>query len=458
MTKDMTEGNPLKLILIFWLPLMAGSIFQQLYNMTDTVIVGRLIGVEALAGVGATGSINFLVIGFVMGLTGGFGIPIAQSFGAGDIPMLRKRVAHSIYLCIIGSAVLTALTMLTTRPLLELMQTPEDIFADAYTYIIIIFAGITATMFYNMFSTIMRSLGDSRTPLIFLTIGSLVNVGLDFLFIGGFKMGVGGASLATVISQAVSAALCLIYILRNLEILRIENKEELKEIKPSFGVSLNMLFSGIPMALQFSITAVGSIILQSAVNTFGSSVVASVTAASKLSMLVTGPMECLGITMATYSGQNLGAGKYKRIRHGIVLSTVLALIFSLIAFGIVALFGVSLSKLFLVGDPGKIDEITVTLKQILFVNGAFYFPLGVLLAYRNALQGLGFGVLAMTAGIFEMIARTAVAFLLVIPLGFDAICFANPAAWTAACVLLVPGIIYALKKLKRLIPEETAAE
>ena len=305
MTKEMTTGKPYKLILSFALPMIFGNVFQQLYNMVDTIIVGKYVGVDALAAVGSTGAINFLVIGFALGICSGFSIPVAQSFGAGNHSQMRKYVANSIYLSVIASIILTVSTMLLTGPILRITNTPEEIYDDAYRYIIVIFAGISATIFYNMLSGILRALGDSKTPLVFLGISSVLNIILDLTFIIVFKWGVFGASFATVISQGISALLCLFYTIKNYDILRFDSFE----LKPDLEKMKKLVVIGVPMALQFSITAIGSIILQSAVNTLGKTAVASMTAAIKIQTVAVGPMESMGITMATYCGQNRGAGK-----------------------------------------------------------------------------------------------------------------------------------------------------
>ena len=324
MTKEMTTGKPYKLILSFALPMIFGNVFQQLYNMVDTIIVGKYVGVDALAAVGSTGAINFLVIGFALGICSGFSIPVAQSFGAGNHSQMRKYVANSIYLSVIASIILTVSTMLLTGPILRITNTPEEIYDDAYRYIIVIFAGISATIFYNMLSGILRALGDSKTPLVFLGISSVLNIILDLTFIIVFKWGVFGASFATVISQGISALLCLFYTIKNYDILRFDSFE----LKPDLEKMKKLVVIGVPMALQFSITAIGSIILQSAVNTLGKTAVASMTAAIKIQTVAMGPMESMGITMATYCGQNRGARKYSRITAGIGQSIAMTMVYS----------------------------------------------------------------------------------------------------------------------------------
>ena len=315
MTKDMTQGNPMKLIVGFALPLLFGFLFQQFYNLVDTVIVGRFLGVNELAGVGATGSVNFLVIGFCMGVCNGFSIPVAHKFGAGDYKGMRKYVANSAWLGIAFSVVLTTVTVVFCRPILELMKTPEDIIDFSYDYIVIIFAAIPFTFLYNIVSGVIRALGDSKTPVIFLVISSIVNIGLDLFFIITFKMGVAGAAWATAIAQAVAGIGCTWYMVKKFEILHIQKDE--------WAFNAHMMGSlcamGVPMGLQYSITAIGSVILQTATNTLGSSAVAAVTAAGKVCNFLACPYDAMGSTMATYGGQNVGAGKLERLDKGLWL-------------------------------------------------------------------------------------------------------------------------------------------
>jgi len=430
MVRDMTEGKPLKLILTFCIPLVMGNLFQQLYNMVDSIIVGQFIGVGALAAVGATGSLNFMVLGFATGLCSGFSIPVAQCFGAGDHVEMRRHVANAMYLAIGAAVLLTAGTMIFTPGLLRLMNTPEDIYQDSYHYIIIIFAGISVTMLYNILAGFLRALGDSRTPLYFLIIASVLNIFLDLLFILAFHMGVSGAALATVISQGVSAVLCLIFIRRRFRILRFERSE----LAPSLTRMKRLTGIGVPMALQFSITAIGSIILQAAVNSLGSGVVAAVTASGKIQGVVTQPLETMGITIATFCGQNLGAGKLDRIHQGIRQSTVVQLIYSAVFCVLMGTCGGYIALLFI--DSSE-TLILSQVSQFLRINGFFYPILGILFVLRYGLQGLGYSFLPMLAGACELAARCTIAFCLVGVFQFDAICFANPAAWVAADILLI---------------------
>lgn len=447
-TRDMTIGKPYKLILAFAIPMVLGNVFQQLYNMVDTVIVGKYVGVNALAGVGSTGAISFLVVGFALGVCSGFSIPIAQEFGAGNYKKMRKYIAHTVYLCIATTIVLTVVTMLTTKPLLRLMNTPEEIFSDAYNYIIVIFAGIGATIFYNMLSGILRAVGDSRSPLVFLIISSILNVGLDIVFIITFNMGVFGAGLATIISQAVSAILCLIYMVKNYDILRFEKDE----LKFDMEYIRNLSSNGYPMAFQFSITAVGSIILQSAVNTLGTYSVAAVTAALKIQTVAMGPMESLGIAMATYCGQNKGAGKIERINKGIRQSLVIQMIYCTIACLAVCLLGGAMTTLFIDTQntaPEALEQITSLSSYYLIINGVFYPLLGILFIIRNSLQGMGYSMLPLLAGVSELAARSFVAIGFISTAGFTAAALASPVAWILADVVVVTTYALKLRQMKQ---------
>lgn len=447
MIRDMTKGKPVPIILGFAIPLLLGNIFQQFYNMADSIIVGRFVSVNALAAVGSTGSLNFMVIGFVLGICSGFCVPVSQQFGAGNIKEMRKFVANGIYLCIAFIIVLTAVTMLFTRQILELLNTPADILDDAYSYIIIIFGGIAIIMVYNYLACVLRAMGDSKTPLYFLAIASVVNVALDLLFVIVFKMGVSGAGLATVIAQAVSASLCVIYIIKNYPVLRFKKDE----LNPSPAHMLKLIRIGVPMALQFSITAIGSLIMQTAINSLGTAAVASVTAGNRISMLMCQPMETIGITMATFCGQNRGANKLHRIRKGISISLKMEMIYCAFAGLILWFFGKNLAMIFIDGSETAIlDNVSFMLK----VLAVSYPTLGALFVLRNSLQGMGFSFLPMFAGVSELVARTGVAFLFVGSFGFAAVTLSGPAAWLFADFLLIPAYFILIKKLAKILRKD----
>ncbi len=441
MTKDLTSGSPLKVILMFTLPLVLGNLFQQFYALADTIIVGRFCGVSALASVGATGSVNYLILGFVIGVCNGFAIPIAQLFGARDYKDLRRHVANAAWLCIAGSVVLTVATVALTRPMMELMQTPDDILDGAVVYIGWIFAGIPFIFLYNMVAAIMRALGDSKTPLYFLILTSALNIGLDLLFIIPFHMGVLGAALATDISQVISGVLSFAYLRRKFGVLKME-KGDIAYSKKACG---RLLGIGVPMGLQCSITAIGSVIMQWAVNVLGSTAVAAVTAAGKTQSLLTVPLESVGTAMATYAGQNLGASRMDRVRHGVNRALLIILVYALASAFILHFTDVQIMSLFL--DTAKEVDIVNMGREYLFWNSVFFIPLGALIVWRYTIQGLGFSTLAMMAGVAEMVARTAVAIVLVPILGYFGAELSNPAAWVAACLFLYPAYKWTCRQL-----------
>ena len=441
MTKDLTSGSPLKVILMFTLPLVLGNLFQQFYALADTIIVGRFCGVSALASVGATGSVNYLILGFVIGVCNGFAIPIAQLFGARDYKDLRRHVANAAWLCIAGSVVLTVATVALTRPMMELMQTPDDILDGAVVYIGWIFAGIPFIFLYNMVAAIMRALGDSKTPLYFLILTSALNIGLDLLFIIPFHMGVLGAALATDISQVISGVLSFAYLRRKFGVLKME-KGDMAYSKKACG---RLLGIGVPMGLQCSITAIGSVIMQWAVNVLGSTAVAAVTAAGKTQSLLTVPLESVGTAMATYAGQNLGASRMDRVRQGVNRALLIILVYALASAFILHFTDVQIMSLFL--DTAKEVDIVNMGREYLFWNSVFFIPLGALIVWRYTIQGLGFSTLAMMAGVAEMVARTAVAIVLVPILGYFGAELSNPAAWVAACLFLYPAYKWTCRQL-----------
>ena len=440
MTKDMTSGNPLKLIIGFAIPMFLGMLFQQFYSMVDTVIVGKFLGVGPLAGVGSTSSLNFLVIGFCTGVCNGFAIPVSQMFGAKRDSELRRFVANSAWLCVIFSVVITTAIVACCRPLLTPMHTPEDIFEYAYVYIVIIFLGIPTTFLYNVTAAIIRSLGDSRSPVVFLAIASGFNIVLDIVFIVAFHMGVEGPALATVISQGISGLLSLFYMKKKFEILRI-SKEEWK-MRGSYMKTL--CYMGIPMGLQYSVTAIGTLVIQAAINGFGSMTVAGVTAAQRINAFISCPIEAIGATMAPYSGQNMGAGKLDRVGKGLRDASLLGFVISAVLFVFVLLTGKQLSLLFL--DTADAQVVAYSYRFLVF-TAAGYCLLVLVNTVRFTIQGMGFSVFAITSGVLEMIARS-LAGLVVVPLiGYTGICLAHPMAWIFADAFLIPAFFYCKKKI-----------
>lgn len=442
--KDMTVGSPIRLILGFAIPLFFGMLFQQFYNLMDMIIVGKFLGAKALAAVGSTGSINFMIIGFCMGVCNGFAIPVAQRFGAKDEKMLRQFVANSVWLAIGFAAVMTLAVSLLCRNILVWMDTPGDIFEGAYQYIIVIFIGIPATYLYNLLSGIIRSLGDSRSPLIFLVISSVLNIGLDIVAILVFHMGVAGAAWATVLSQLISGILCLFYMRRKFPILKIQRDEW----KIRGNCIARLCSMGIPMGLQYSITAIGSVILQTAVNGLGSTVVASMTAGGKISMFFCCPFDAFGSTMATYAGQNVGACKLERVTKGMIQCSLVAAAYSVLAAVVLIGFGNKLALLFV--DDTEV-EIIRNVGEFLRWNSLFYIPLALVNIVRFSIQGLGFGKLAIFAGVAEMVGRSIVGFGFVPLFGFTAACLASPIAWILADVFLLPAYRYCIRKLESIM-------
>lgn len=443
MVTDLTKGKPFKMILSFCLPLMGGQIFQQLYNMVDSIIVGRFCGTAELSAVGATGSLTFMVIGFVMGCCTGFGIPISQAFGEKDFVKLRKIYANSIYVTFALVALLTTITTLCVGGVLKVMNTPDSIYKMCFDYISIIFYGLIATYFYNLFASVMRALGDSKTPLCLLIFSSVLNIGLDLFFVIVLKMSVKGVAYATVIAQGISAILAYIIVKRKFDVLRFEKGERAFDIK-SIG---KLLYNGIPMALQISVTAVGSIILQSAVNSFGENVIAAVAVALKIQLMLILPSETIGITMSTYCGQNFGAGQIGRIREGMKKAVFIGFVYCIVSVSIAAFLGGSLAELFVTAD--QVDVISLV-DRFLKISCCFYPALSLLFILRNAIQGLGYSVPAMFSGAFELGARAVMSFVIIPAYGYEAVNYANPAAWCSALIFLIPVylIVYNLVKKK----------
>lgn len=441
--RDMTEGSPVKLILAFAVPMLMGTLFQQFYSMVDTIIVGKFLGVEALAAVGSTGAVNFMVNGFVIGVTAGFAIPVAQRFGARDYVGMRKYVANIIWLTVVFAAVMTVVISMMTHSILVWMRTPENIIQGAYNYIFIIFLGIPVTFLYNSTAGIIRALGDSKTPVYFLMLASLVNIVLDYVTIRYFHMGVAGPAFATVLSQGFSGALCLFYMRRKFTVLHFQKGEA----RLDKYLCINLCNMGIPMGLQYSITAIGSVILQTAVNTLGAVAVASVTAGQKISIFFCCVFDALGGTMATYAGQNVGAGKLDRIERGVKAATVIGSVYSVAAFGVLFFFGGRIPLLFVDADQ---VEVIAQAHQFLIFNSLFYIPLVFVNVWRFAIQGLGYSSFAILAGVCEMAARALVGFVGIPLFGYPAVCFASPLAWIFADIFLIPAFYYCIRRLRRL--------
>ena len=428
--RDMTKGSPTRIILGFTLPLFLGNVFQQFYNMADTIIVGQFVGTGALAAVGSTGTIMFLITGFATGLGTGFTILTAQRFGAGDMKGMRRSVFTAAVLTVIVSVLVTAVSVIFMHPLLDLMQTPADIYDDAYAYIIVIMWGLAAQMLYNLLSALLRAIGNSKMPLYFLILAAALNVVLDLVFIINFQMGTAGAAYATVISQGISGLLCLLYIVKAVPIFRLSRRDMVMDGK----MMAEQLKVGLPMALQFSITAIGSIMVQTSLNMLGSTLVAAYTAAGKIEQILTQAYVALGTAMANYSAQNVGAGDIPRIRQGFRAATIWGSVYSVAAGVLIMTVGKYLTYLFVSEDAAMLlDSVDLYLKCI----GFFFIPLNIVNAYRNGLQGLGYGLLPMTAGVAELAGRGVIAVISARYSSYFGICMAGPAAWVLAGGLLV---------------------
>lgn len=445
MTKSMTAGSPAKLILLFALPLFIGNLFQQVYNMADAFIVGRMLGVNALAAVGCTGSLTFLLIGFAQGLSAGFSILTAQRFGAGEMDGVRQSYAASLVLGGVISLVLMAASMAGTRQLLVLLQTPPEILEDATRYLIVIFAGIPATMLFNVVSNVLRALGDSKTPLSFLVGGCVLNILLDVLLILYTPLGVMGAGVATVIAQLLAGAACVVYIHKAFPALRLHRSDW----KLSRREVLRHLQMGLPMGFQSSIIAIGSLMLQYALNSLGSTAVAAFTAANKLESLGTLPLCSFGLAMGTFVAQNYGAGKLHRIRTGVLQCSAMALSWSVFMGMVFLVFGRQLATLFV----GRDAQVTGLSYIYLCVVAFSMWVLALLFIFRYSLQGLGQSFVPTFAGIMELVMRGVCAVCLVGPFGFTGACLANPMAWSGSAVPLVIAFFITMRRLTLSMPE-----
>lgn len=443
MQNNMTAGSPAKLILQFTVPVFIGNVFQQFYSMVDAVIVGKFVGTKALAGVGATGTINFLIIGFLIGMTAGFTVLTAQKFGAGDMDAMRKTVASAAVLSVVMSVLMTTVSMLGMKRLLIFMNTPKDIFSYAYGYIMIICAGIFAQVLYNLLSSILRALGNSKVPLYFLILAAFLNIVLDLVLIIIFHMGAAGAAYATVISQGVSGVACLIYIKKKVPVLYLHKEDwsiESSLLKTQMRI-------GFPMALQYSITAIGAMMVQSALNLLGSTAVAAFTAASKIEQIVTQAYVALGTAMATYCAQNMGAGNLIRIRKGFRAGTWIGAVYSVIVGVMIVCGGHYLTYLFV--ETSDVPKVIGQVRIYLVCVAIFFIPLTIVNLYRNGIQGMGFGLLPMTAGIAELVGRGAVAIIASKQESYVGACLASPMAWVLAGSLLLIMYFGIMKNLEQ---------
>lgn len=451
MKGSMTSGNPLKLILSFSIPLLLGNLFQQTYNMVDAAIVGQTLGSEALAAVGSSSSVQFFVLGFCMGTCIGFSIPVAQKFGAQDYDDMKEYVYGGAIWSVIVAIIMTVITCLLCSKILDALQVSSEIFDMAYQYLIVIFIGIPFTILYNFLSGLLRAIGDSKTPFLFLALSAVLNIFLDFFCILVLHWGTAGAAIATIFSQAVSGILCLFVIMKKVEILHInkENRVMNKEI------SKNLIMMGVPMGLQYSITAIGSMVMQSANNSLGTLYTSGFTAGMKIKQFIMCPFDAFATAVSTFASQNYGAKKMDRVRAGIKQGTIVSVIYGIVAGIIMNLFGRQMSLLFL-----SADNVEVLNASYLYVSriGMFYWVLGFLIVDRMSLQGLGYANRAVLCGVVEMVGRCFVSIVLVPKFGYDAITFADQVAWIGGTIYVVYQLMKTLKYLDEKLKQEQSLE
>ena len=452
MIKDLTQGTPLKLILIFSIPLLIGNIFQQLYNIADLVIVGRLLGVEAFASVGATAPLFFLITFIIVGLTNGFAVITGQRYGAKNYDGVKNSVVISTILSFGVSLLFTIFCTLLMHPVLHMLNVPENIYHNAYWYTEIIVLGLVATTFYNLLASLIRALGDSKTPLYFLIIASIVNIFLALFFIKYLHLGVAGSAVAVILSQAISVLLCLIYVKKKFTILCLKKQDWKIKFDTNFKNSaLEHLKVGIPMSLQFSIIGIGIIVIQSVCNTFGSDVIAAVTAALRIEQIATLPMLSFGVALSSFVAQNFGAKKFRRIRTAVVQMSILSIILSILMAILMRFFGAEIIREFIGTATKEVIEIS---HQYLLIATIFYVFLSQIFIYRNALQGMGETIFPLIASIAELIMRTFAAIYLAMKFGYIGMFYSGPIAWVSACSILSFGYFRSIKPIVYKIKEE----
>lgn len=442
MELDMTKGSPTKLIARFIIPIIIGNIFQQFYNMADTIIVGRYVGLHALGAVGLTGTISFLILGFAQGLTTGFTVQTAQYFGAGDEQGIKRSVYSAGLLSAIVTIVMTIVSVTFMDTLLTWMNTPLDMYDMARDYIIVICGGMAFSIIYNLMASILRAIGNSVVPVVLLIIAAFLNIILDIVFIAGFQWGVAGAAYATLASQAVSGILCILYIWKKVPILHF-GKEHAKLHAQCVR---NQLSVGIPMALQYSITAVGTIMVQSALNLLGSTVVGAYSVACKVENLVTQPYPAMGATMATYGAQNRGVNDLDRISKGAKVASIMTILYSVVIYAVLLFILPYAIRLFVTED---IDVVYGYAKTYLSISGLFFIPLGMIFLFRNLLQGCGYGFLPMMGGVVELVSRAIGAFIATSMLSFVGVCFANISAWASAGLFFWVLYLILMKRMRK---------
>jgi len=444
MSTSMVKGNPLKLMMQFAFPLLLGNLLQQTYNIIDAAIVGQILGAKALASVGASSSIQFLVLGFCMGSCTGFGVPVAKYFGTDKPDRMRKYIFNGAVLTAVIAVIITTVCTVFCNQILHILSVPSDIYADAYRYIIIIFLGIPFTLMYNYLSSILRSVGDSRTPFIFLAFSAGLNIILDLFCIVVLKWGCAGAAIATITAQAVSGICCLLVIIKKMELMWLKKEDRHME---NTAVK-ELLMMGLPTGLQFSITAIGSMVMQSANNGLGSVYVSGFTAAMRIKQFAMCPFDAISTAASVFCSQNLGAGQSDRIRKGLGQAVAVGVLYGAVA-GIVLIFGGrTLTRIFVSRDA--VDVLDASAKYLRYL-GFFYWTLGILNVNRMVTQGLGYSGRAVFSGVTEMIARVIVSIGFVGTYGFTAICCADQAAWISASCYILPTCLMCVRKATRKI-------
>ena len=448
---DMTSGSPVRLMIGFMVPMFLGNVFQQFYNIADSIIAGQFLGVNALAAIGSTGSLMFMVTGWISGISSGFAILVAQWFGARKYDRMRHFTAMSVYLTAGITVLMTVGLLAANKPILRLMNTPGELMPDVSGYMAVIYTGLIVTAAYNSLAAVMRALGDSKSPLYFLIISAVINIFLDIVFIAWFHMGVVGCGYATVIAQGISALLCFLYIWKKFHILHLKRED----FRISWDSIKKLLALGIPMGLQFSITAIGTIIVQGAVNIYGAVYIAGFAAGAKIQNLVVSVYVAFGATAATFVGQNWGAGKLDRVKKGILYTQIMILVSSAVLMAVIFFFGRYLVLMFV--SPSETGVINAAVTYFMAVFWCYPF-LGSIFVYRNALQGMGYGLVPMLGGVFELAARAAVVAVLAGRTSYFGVCLSDPAAWLAALIPLVPYYFYKMKKASKLENQNQKSE
>lgn len=445
MIKDLTKGQPLKLILLFSIPLLIGNIFQQLYNIADLVIVGRLLGVEAFASVGAVAPLFFLIMFIIVGLTSGFSVITGQRFGAKDFDGVKNSVVISTFLSVFATLLFTIIFSIFMHPILNILNVPQNIYTNAYWYIEIVVLGLISATFYNLLANIIRALGDSKTPLYFLIVASVANIFLALFFIEILKLGVAGSAIAVILSQGLSVLLCLYFVKKKFPILHLKRKDWLIKFDKNFySSSLEHLKVGVPMSIQFSIIGLGVIVIQSVCNTFGSNVIAAVTAALRIEQIATLPMISFGVALASFVAQNFGAKKFRRIRTGVIQTSLLSIFLSILMAIIMRYFGADIVREFIGTASAEIIDIA---HQYLLISTFFYVFLSQIFIYRNALQGMGEVIFPLVASVAELLMRAFAAVYLAIKFGYIGMFFSGPIAWVSACIILSFGYFRSIKPI-----------